>query len=192
MNSFFLFLYRTSPKIFISKCTWLFARVPLFYPFNLFIFHIYIWWYKVDIQDVEQPLSSFRNVNQFFIRKLKPETRPFPSDPQTLGSPVEGFVSCFGPINQEHQLLQAKGKSYSLTDLLDNPFKASQYQQGFYLTIYLSPKDYHRIHTPVESQISFFQYIPGTLFPVNSLAVHSIENLFPRNERLVTYLSTTE
>lgn len=165
---------------------WLLARIPLPYPFNVGVFRFYIWLFSVNAQEIELPLKTFRNLNQFFIRTLKPELRSFSPDTALFCSPVDGTISSFGPI-QNNQLIQVKGKPYSLQDLLGNTPQALSFQNGFFLTIYLSPKNYHRIHTSVDSEIQTLQYLPGTLFPVNTTAVQHISNLFPRNERLVTY-----
>jgi phosphatidylserine decarboxylase len=190
MNSFLIGFYYLLPKIYFSKLLWLFGRIPLPYPFNLLVFWPYIRFFKVDLSEVSAPLSSFRTFNQFFIRTLKKDARPFDSNPHALCSPVDGTVSCFGPIENEDQILQVKGKFYSLRDLLGHSEKAELYRHGFFLTVYLSPRDYHRIHAPCDSTIQSLQYIPGTLFPVNPRAVQHIPSLFPRNERLISYAET--
>ena len=124
------------------------------------------------------------------MRKLRPGLRPVTDGEDVFVSPVDGVVSQAGQI-QDGLLIQAKGTSYSVLELLGQDLEmAERFRTGTYLTIYLSPRDYHRIHTPVQARVVGATYVPGTLFPVNPFGVRAVKGLFARNERLVTYLDT--
>lgn len=133
--------------------------------------------------------EGYADFNAFFSRKLKPGKRPFAPLPAFV-SPVDGFISHIGPI-EGHQLFQAKGHTYTLVDLLaGNTAKAADFQEGNFATLYLSPRDYHRIHTPLDARVTSMTFVPGTLYPVNDASVSQTPNLFARNERLICYMDT--
>ncbi|MCH9644197.1 MAG: archaetidylserine decarboxylase [Gammaproteobacteria bacterium] len=148
---------------------------------QLFINH-----YGVDMSlAMRQHPDEYENFNDFFTRKLKPEARPIDTQADTLISPVDGCVSEFGTIHH-NRLIQAKGKDYALEQLLaDEHDLIEAYQGGSFLTAYLAPKDYHRIHMPMAATLEKMIYVPGKLFSVNEQAVNDIEGLFARNERVI-------
>ncbi len=150
-----------------------------------FIIRIFVRIYHVNTQEVEP--SDFTCFNEFFIRKLRAECRPIDSSACKIVSPVDGKIGAYGEI-VDGTLFQAKGLTYSLEDLVAKAEYAVKFQGGTYITIYLSPRDYHRIHTPVEGTIQEGYYVPGSLFPVHPFAVNNIKNLFAVNERLLTLL----
>ncbi len=134
--------------------------------------------------------EGYADFNAFFSRRLKPGRRPFMPLPAMV-SPVDGFISQIGTIRGE-QLFQAKGHVYSLVDLLaGNHTMAQAFQDGAFATLYLSPKDYHRVHTPLDARVTAMTFVPGTLFPVNDLSVNETPQLFARNERLICYMETS-
>jgi phosphatidylserine decarboxylase len=143
----------------------------------------------IDWQEAELPLAEYPSLNAYFVRRLRPGVRQWPQDPETLGSPVDGFCGQRGTI-EAGQIVQAKGRWYSAADLLDDAEEARRFEGGDFLTIYLSPRDYHRIHAPAAGVIPRARHIPGALIPVNLPAVLETPNLFPRNERLVCYLDS--
>ncbi len=132
----------------------------------------------VNMEEYEQEIEDFKTFNEFFTRRLKEGARSFEAG---IASPVDGYISEIEKI-QEGQLLQVKGRYYSLNDLVDDHFS---FMKGSFATIYLSPADYHRIHAPFEMQIDEVSYIPGDLYSVNDASVHKIDRLFCRNERVV-------
>jgi phosphatidylserine decarboxylase len=143
--------------------------------------------YKVDLSEAEREnVKDYDHFNDFFTRPLKKSSRPISSSP--LISPVDGVVSQAGKINKL-DIVQAKGKKYSVSALLDDKSLVFDYFNSF-ATIYLSPKDYHRIHMPCDGDLVSMKYIPGDLFSVNHRTVNSIENVFARNERLVCCFNT--
>jgi len=138
----------------------------------------------------EQDLEKYEHFNAFFTRALKPGARPIISEQNKLASPVDGCVSQMGLINKD-QIFQAKGHNYSLSTLLGGDDKwARQFVNGEFATIYLSPKDYHRIHMPCDARLKEMRHVPGRLFSVNPATVRTVPGLFARNERLVCLFNT--
>ena len=129
--------------------------------------------------------NDYLTFNDFFMRKLKEGARPINHDKQTIISPSDGLISQCGKIEYD-TLIQAKGKYFSLTALIaGNQELAEKYIDGEFATIYLSPRDYHRVHMPCDGQLTESIYVPGELFSVNQSTAKHIDNLFARNERLV-------
>ena len=138
---------------------------------------------------IEDPFE-YESFNSFFTRELKPNARKVIANNKTIISPVDGMISQIGEI-KEGRIFQAKGKSFTLTDLLGKNKKiANEFDNGKFSTIYLAPKDYHRIHIPFSGTLRKMTYIPGDLFSVNPATVNSVNNLFGRNERLVCIFDT--
>ncbi|MDF0605663.1 archaetidylserine decarboxylase [Neisseriaceae bacterium TC5R-5] len=140
--------------------------------------------YQVDMSEAVQssPLA-YHSFNDFFTRALRPEVRPLAAAP--LVCPVDGAISQFGQITRG-QIFQAKGKSYSSQALLAGDVElARQFDGGQFATIYLSPRDYHRIHMPCEGQLLEMSYVPGELYSVNPATARGVDGLFARNERVV-------
>ncbi len=143
----------------------------------------------VNLDESERTPDTYRSLNDFFTRRLKPGSRPIEADrADALVSPVDGRLTQFGPIVAD-TLIQAKGKEFNLIELLDSAREAARFRGGSYATIYLSPRDYHRIHSPTQGAVERVSYIPGHLWPVNALSVKHVERLFAVNERLITFLS---
>lgn len=137
----------------------------------------------------ERP-EDYTDFNDFFTRQLKPGLRPFEKKDKVLISPADGFVSESGDVC-DGQLYQAKGVSYSLEHLLANDQALKkQVSQGSYFTIYLSPKDYHCVHMPIDGQLKKTTYVPGRLFSVNLTTANHVPDLFARNERLICEFDT--
>jgi len=142
--------------------------------------------YDIDMRDAVQsdPLR-YPSFNEFFTRALRPETRPLTADARAIVSPVDGTISECGDIDGD-SLLQAKGKVYTLSDLLAGQSWARRFMGGSFATIYLAPYNYHRIHMPLRGQLEQTWFVPGRLFSVNALTARFVPRLFARNERVVT------
>jgi phosphatidylserine decarboxylase len=147
--------------------------------------------YGVELTEASQQVSEFRTFNEFFTRQLLPDSRPLDPDPDAVLSPVDGFIGEYGRIN-DGRLIQAKGLDYRLADLLLDSKRDNLYDSGEFITIYLAPQNYHRIHSMVDGEVREFSYIPGDLWTVSPLGVHHVPNLFARNERLTTYIQTNK
>jgi phosphatidylserine decarboxylase len=140
-----------------------------------------------DLSEAEHPVEAYPTLNAFFTRRLRPGARSFPGDPGVVASPVDGVTGQLGTV-QGGRLLQAKGRWYSAAELLDDASEAARFDGGAFVTLYLSPRDYHRIHTPTAGKVHAATHVPGALLPVNAAAVAHIPDLFARNERLVCYV----
>jgi phosphatidylserine decarboxylase len=140
--------------------------------------------YGVDMSEAANPdIGSYKSFNEFFTRPLKPGARPFAK--ADLICPVDGAVSQFGAIELD-QIFQAKGHAYSTTALVGGDSElAAQFENGHFATLYLSPKDYHRIHMPCDGRLLRMIHVPGDLFSVNPLTARGVPGLFARNERVV-------
>jgi phosphatidylserine decarboxylase len=137
------------------------------------------------MREAEYPdYRDYPTFNDFFTRYLRPEFRPIANHPSELACPVDGVVSALGEL-ANNQILQAKGKYYSLQSLLAGK-SVESFINGSFFTAYLAPKDYHRIHMPYEARLIEMHYIPGSLFSVNAKSVAAIDNLFARNERVIS------
>lgn len=147
--------------------------------------------YGVDMNEAANPdLASYRTFNEFFTRPLKPGARPVDHDPRSVVSPADGAISELGPISDD-AILQAKGFSYSATTLLGgDPARAAAFRDGQFITVYLSPKDYHRVHMPLAGTLREMIYVPGRLFSVNTRTANGVPGLFARNERVVCIFDT--
>ncbi len=147
--------------------------------------------YHVNIAEaLSDNLDDYPNFNSFFTRRLKPEVRPVAEGALQIASPADGCVSQIGDIHED-TILQAKGFNYSVTTILGGSKElAQQFQNGKFATIYLAPKDYHRVHMPITGKLRETIYIPGDLFSVNKLTTETVPNLFTRNERLVCIFDT--
>ncbi|WP_428264475.1 archaetidylserine decarboxylase [Haliangium sp.] len=142
-----------------------------------------------SLDEVERPLDEYRSVGEFFARRLRPGVRPQATATDALVAPCDGRVAAIGETARG-RMIQAKGKDYTLANLLADDEFAATLEGGPYLTIYLSPADYHRVHTPVAGSLLGYTHLPGTLFPVNPLFSRSIDGLMAINERVVFYLDT--
>ena len=143
--------------------------------------------YAVDVSEAEQPDPfAFPTFNAFFTRALKPAARPMPDDPRAIICPADGRVSQFGSI-RDGRIFQAKGQDFSAAELLGDEAAAAAYTNGRFITVYLSPRDYHRVHAPLAGRLHETLHIPGRLFSVAPFAVEAVPRLFARNERLVCH-----
>ena len=173
------------PQHLLSRLMFRFARIQIPWIKNRFT-SWFVSNYKVNLNEAQlEDIEEYKHFNDFFTRALKDGSRPV-SDSKVV-SPVDGVVSQFGSI-KESLIVQAKGKKYSVEALLAENSKNDLYTS--FVTIYLSPKDYHRIHMPFDGSLKSMKYIPGNLFSVNQRTVNNIDQVFARNERLVCYFET--
>lgn len=178
------------PQHLLSRLTGRLAECRIGWIKNLLI-NSFIQRFKVDLSEAEQEnAAAYANFNDFFTRALKPEARKILADSKQLVSPADGVISEIGQLDAG-RLLQAKGSYYSLVRLLGGDAgKAAPFAGGSFATIYLSPKDYHRIHMPVQGRLLETVYVPGKLFSVNQATADNLPGLFARNERLVCFFET--
>ncbi|TGK78923.1 phosphatidylserine decarboxylase [Leptospira noumeaensis] len=177
------------PKNLISKLFGYFSMFKLPRFMMIPILKAFAKAYKINLSEAELEIKEYASLNQFFTRALRAEARIIDSAANAVVSPTDSKITSFGNINQS-TIIQAKGIDYSVKELLGSEKYYPYFTNGKYITFYLSPQDYHRIHSPFAGQILGYYYEPGKLFPVNDLAVLNIRGLFPKNERLITFLQT--
>jgi len=177
------------PHHLLSRLMHAFARIRLAPVKNL---QIAVFSRVVGVDWTESRLQgadAFEHLNAFFTRELKDGARPLEEDPATLVSPADGRISECGRITT-NRLLQAKGRHFSVPDLLAGDPAAAGFTNGFFHTIYLSPRDYHRVHMPTGGKLLRTVHVPGRLFSVAPYTVRQVPNLFARNERVVSLFDT--
>ncbi len=172
------FLQHLIPKHFLSNLMFKFTRLE-----NRLLYKLFTKWfisfYRVDMSEaLEENIINYKHFNDFFTRALKPNSRPISNG---VISPVDGFISQSGKINNSI-LIQAKGKYFSINDLLGKNKKFKNFT-----TIYLAPSNYHRIHMPFDAKLISMDYITGNLFSVNIKTTNKIDNLLAKNERVICY-----
>lgn len=152
---------------------------------------VFIKQFGIDMSEaIKSDPEDYRSFNEFFTRELKPGVRSIIEGDENLAYPVDGTVSQLGDIEHD-RVFQAKGHDYSLTTLLGGkPELAAPFKGGKFATIYLSPKDYHRIHMPMDGKLTDMLHVPGELFSVNPLTTENVPGLFARNERVVSIFDT--
>jgi phosphatidylserine decarboxylase len=147
--------------------------------------------YNVNMQEANEPdIAKYATFNEFFTRSLRPDARPLAS--ADFVCPIDGAVSQLGEI-QGDRIFQAKGHFYSTGELLGGDMDfAARFKDGNFVTLYLSPKDYHRVHMPCEGKLKRMIYVPGALFSVNPVTARGIPNLFARNERVICEFESSQ
>jgi phosphatidylserine decarboxylase len=159
--------------------------------FKNYLTRAFIAHYKVDMSEAEESDSSkYIDFNHFFTRPLRPDVRPIAVGDGVLCCPVDGIVSQAG-IAKNDTLYQAKNRTFFLTQLLGGDAnRASPFLHGSFVTLYLSPRDYHRVHMPIRGHLQHMTHIPGQLFSVSPATTRLVPDLFARNERVVTFFDT--
>lgn len=145
-------------------------------------------WFRINLVEVRDPIESFASFQDFFVRALAPGARPIDPAPDVIVSPCDGTWGESGSI-EDGRLLQVKGRPYSLAALLGNVVDAKGYEGGSFATLYLSPGDYHRFHSPCDVSVSRLRYLPGSLWPVNPAGLSGVEALFAQNERICAFMN---
>jgi phosphatidylserine decarboxylase len=174
------------PHRFLSRLVmwgtrWTFA------PWKDFLIRRIVRSYRVDLAEAEQPdPSAYAHFNAFFTRELKPGARPQAQAADAVLCPADGRISQAGAIHAG-RVFQAKGQDFSVAELLGDDAAAAPYAVGCFATVYLSPRDYHRVHMPLAGELLETVHVPGRLFSVAPFAVAAVPRLFARNERLVCH-----
>ncbi|OYY74273.1 MAG: phosphatidylserine decarboxylase [Gammaproteobacteria bacterium 28-57-27] len=188
-DGLFVTLQYVLPHHFISRMVYAMTRwrSPLVEPaIRAFVKH-----FQVDMDEaIEASPAAYASFNAFFTRALKPELRPLAAGDEVVACPVDGTISQLGRI-QDGRIFQAKGHEFSLVELLGGDLsRADAFRNGQFVTIYLSPKDYHRIHMPLAGSLTQMVHVPGRLFSVNPVTVERVPRLFARNERVAALFDT--
>ncbi|HTO98165.1 MAG TPA: archaetidylserine decarboxylase [Myxococcales bacterium] len=185
-------LLRLLPKNTLSRAVGAACRANAPRPVVRALIRAFARKYGVDEAEAERPIEEYPTFTEFFTRRLKPGLRPIAPGEGLPVSPVDGTLGELGEI-VDSRLYQAKGKHYTLPELIGGPAAeedARQFAGGAFCTIYLAPRNYHRIHAPLGGRIAGYVSMPGQLWPVNPVGVRNVEKLFCVNERLSTFLAT--
>jgi phosphatidylserine decarboxylase len=184
-KTLFLLLQQLLPQHALSRLVGRLAECRVTWLKN-FLISRFIKAYGVNMQEAqEEAPEAYANFNAFFTRPLKDGLRPLPADPRSIVLPADGAISAIGRI-EEDSIFQAKGKSFSLKALIGGDESwAQRFRNGHFATVYLSPKDYHRVHMPFGGLLRECVYVPGDLYSVNQTTAENIDGLFARNERAV-------
>jgi phosphatidylserine decarboxylase len=183
MPAFYRLLTELSSRKTISRITGQLAKSSLS---RRFIPH-FAKTYGIDVAEAEKELHRYQSINDFFTRRLKKGLRPVDPSQDTIVSPVDAVINGIGEIN-EGTILNIKGQPYTILDLLDDKDEAVRYNHGKYVVLYLSPTDYHRIHSPIAGELVRSRHIPGRVYPVNNFGLKHMKKVLSRNERLITYI----
>jgi len=172
-----------SSRKWISQLTGKFAQSPA----SRVMIRRFAKVYGIVIDEAEKPLAQYTTLNEFFTRRLKPGQRVIHDGADSLVSPVDALITGAGVI-EDGTMLDVKGQTYTLSELLNHSTRSASYNNGYYIVLYLSPTDYHRIHTPVSGMVVDRQHIAGKVYPVNDFGLRYMRNVLSRNERLITYM----
>jgi phosphatidylserine decarboxylase len=184
--TFNVFLQYILPHRFLSRIVYWATRWT-FAPWKNWLISTIVRNYDVNMAEAAQPDAlAYQHFNAFFTRKLRPDARRADADAASLLCPADGRISQSGAI-VDGRIFQAKGQDYSAAELLGDETSAAPYRDGSFVTVYLSPRDYHRVHMPLEGTLKETVHVPGRIFSVAPFAVAAIPRLFARNERLVCH-----
>lgn len=181
--------WRMLPKRLLSRMIGWSSRRRLPGPLQRSLLQQYAKAYRLDCAEAEHPIGKYDCLQSFFTRRLLQGARAMPSDEKLIVAPSDGVV-CDAGVAASGQLLEAKGSSFTLGQLLADDELASRLTGGSYVVIYLSPRDYHRVHFPARGKVVSWTHIPGKLFPVGSRSVKREPGLFAKNERFVTVVDS--
>lgn len=190
--------WRYAPHRLLTEAVGILAKTRIVWVKN-FLINGFIKLFKVNIAEAEsQNIDDYPNFNAFFARRLKQDARPICNDSNAFISPADGVISNFGNINQQ-EMIQAKGHKYTVGELFAESITTDtettsiidSLNNGSYYTVYLSPKDYHRVHIPMDGYLESMTYVPGRLYPVKTATTEAIDKLFAKNERVILRFKTS-
>ncbi len=174
------------PLNILSAAFGFIAHLKLPHPLSRIVVRAFVNYFHIDLKDATKKLDEFQSIGEVFMRELVPGAR---SIGEGLVSPVDGVLREYGKI-ENGSLPQIKGKTYSVEEFLGSSSEAKRFEGGTFFNLYLSPPDYHAIHSPLDGDLGAATYIPGRLWPVNDWAMNNVPNLFSVNERVVCYLES--
>jgi phosphatidylserine decarboxylase len=183
-------LLRVLPRSRITRAVGRLCDARLHPVLSSAIVGLYAKAYRVDLDDAVVPEEGrYDTFDAFFTRKLRDGLRPLHPDPQAIVSPADGRIEDIGPITTGG-LLKIKGRDYGVADLVGDASEVARYEGGQFVIVYLSPRDYHRVHSPVSGEIKLIRSMPGDYYPVNSIGERHIKSLFSVNRRVAIVIDT--
>jgi phosphatidylserine decarboxylase len=185
----FMTMMKLLPRSALSSVVGHLTRAPVPSVMHQAAMRFFAKQFKVNLDEAEHDVSHFKTFGDFFTRTLKPGMRTIDADEKSIISPVDAHVSQAGTI-VSGECIQAKGITFPVDKLLGDTRRALDFENGTFMTLYLSPRDYHRFHCPIDATITGYHYLPGEFWPVNAASVRTQDALFAVNERLVVHLDT--
>jgi phosphatidylserine decarboxylase len=182
-------ILRALPRTRVSRAVGRLCDVPLPAPISEAVVRIYARAYRVNLTECEPQVGPYRNFDAFFTRELRQGQRTICPHEHELASPADGRIEAIGPVDLQGTL-QVKGRPYRVDQLVGSVEDAKRYEGGHFAVVYLSPRDYHRVHAPVAGRITWIRSMPGDLFPVNSLGERHVPSLFSTNRRVAIVIDT--
>lgn len=177
------------PQHALSRLTYWLTRAHT-RPIKNWLIDAFVRHFGVDLSEaVQTNPAAYPSFNAFFTRALRAEARPIAAEPEAVACPADGHISQIGGI-EDNFIIQAKDRGFTVDALLGDRASAERFAGGEFVTLYLSPRDYHRVHMPVDGSLLHMRHIPGRLFSVNPPAVRSVPGLFARNERVINLFET--
>jgi phosphatidylserine decarboxylase len=180
-------LLRALPRVRVSRAVGCLCERPLSPQVSRLLRNAYVHAYGVNMDDVAPEVGEYPCFDAFFTRRLRPEARPIADD--VVVSPADGVIQATGPIDTGARIF-VKGQPYDIGELVGECRDAGRYSEGTFLVVYLSPRDYHRVHSPVDGRIVMVRGMSGDLFPVNSIGERHVKRLFVRNNRVALAIDT--
>jgi phosphatidylserine decarboxylase len=182
-------ILRALPRTRVSRAVGRLCDTPLPPGLSRAVVSLYVRAYGIDLGECQPRDGAYESFDQFFTRELQPGRRTICSDAKEIASPADGTVEAIGPIDLQGTLL-VKKQRYTVVDLIGDAADAERYAGGQFAIVYLSPRDYHRVHSPVAGVISRVRSMPGDLYPVNSIGERHVPLLFSRNRRVAIVIDT--
>ncbi|WP_010271100.1 archaetidylserine decarboxylase [Paenibacillus senegalensis] len=183
-KAFFKVMTELSSRKWISRTTGSFAKSK----WSRSLIPWFAKTYGIRLEDAEKSPGDYQSLNEFFTRRLKPGLRPIDLTEKGLVSPVDALITGMGRI-EAGTIVNVKGQDYTVEELLNRSPRTVNYRNGYYFVLYLSPTDYHRIHSPISGRILEKEHLPGKVYPVNDFGLRHMPRVLSRNERLVTYMA---
>jgi len=180
---FFRLLTELSSRKWVSQLTGAFAKSRL----SRHFIPKFAQTYGIQVEDAEKHIKEYISLNDFFTRRLKPGLRPIHEDLTRVVSPVDAMITGIGEI-KDGLIVNVKGQDYTIDELLNRSPRTVNYKNGFYFVLYLSPTDYHRIHSPITGEVLEKEHVPGKVYPVNDFGLRYMRRVLSRNERLITFI----
>lgn len=182
-------LLRVLPRAGITKLMGRLADAKLHPAVANAVVDIYVRGYGVNLEDTVPPEGAFESFDAFFTRPLRSGARPACADAEAIVSPADGRLEDAGPVHAGGKF-KIKGRDYAVEDLVGDPADVARYEGGQFAIVYLSPRDYHRVHAPVAGEVTLVRSMPGDLYPVNSIGERHVPSLFAINRRVAIVIET--